>query len=195
MDNKIMMTGIGIVGVVLLIAIAIGIGAMLTYNSIQSLSLDADNQWGKVQTVYQERFDLIPRIVSSVNAQTNDEKEVIAKIANARAHYISGQSPQDKIGAAQELDRAVTSFFPIVLQENYPNLQFAEAFRDFRVIYEGQENRIRVERNRYNDAVTEYNKAIRTFPGSIFAGMFGFKEKTLFSAQTGAENAPEVNFN
>ncbi|MBI5228364.1 LemA family protein [Candidatus Micrarchaeota archaeon] len=183
-----------ILGVFALIGISIALFAIGMYNNLQNLSLEADNAWAKVQTTYQERFDLIPRIVQSVVAQTDAEKEVLKNIADARARYIGGTTTDQKVAAAQQLDRAVTTFFPIVLQENYPNIKFAEAFKDFRTVYEGQENRIRVERNRYNDAVTEYNKAIKTFPGNVFAGMFGFKEKQLFEAATGAEKAPDLDF-
>lgn len=193
MDNKILL--LGFLGIFFGLIFLVGLMAILSYNNIQNLNLEADNSWGKVQTVYQERFDLIPRIVQSVNAQTSAEKEIIKQISDARARYISGSTPDERAIASSDLDRTVRSAFPIVLAENYPNLQFASAFRDFRTVYEGQENRIRVERNRYNDAITEYNKAIKTFPGALFAGMMGFKERKLFEATTDAQNAPEINFN
>lgn len=193
MDNKILL--LGFLGIFFGLIFLVGLMAILSYNNIQNLNLEADNSWGKVQTVYQERFDLIPRIVQSVNAQTSAEKEIIKQISDARARYISGSTPDERASASSDLDRTVRSAFPIVLAENYPNLQFALAFRDFRTVYEGQENRIRVERNRYNDAITEYNKAIKTFPGALFAGMMGFKERKLFEATTDAQNAPEIKFN
>lgn len=193
MDNKILL--LGFLGIFFGLIFLVGLMAILSYNNIQNLNLEADNSWGKVQTVYQERFDLIPRIVQSVNAQTSAEKEIIKQISDARARYISGSTPDERAIASSDLDRTVRSAFPIVLAESDPNLQFASAFRDFRTVYEGQENRIRVERNRYNDAITEYNKAIKTFPGALFAGMMGFKERKLFEATTDAQNAPEINFN
>ena len=183
-----------IVGVIVGIIILLALFGIMMYNNIQSLNLGVDNAWAKVQTVYQERFDLIPRIVASVTAQTKEEKELLEHIADARTRYINGQGPDDKIAAANDLDKSLKTYFPIVLQENYPNVQFAQAFKDFRTVYEGQENRIRVERNRYNDAATGYNTAIKTFPGNVFAGMFGFKERRLFEATAGAENAPNVDF-
>ncbi len=164
------------------------------YNNIQSLNLEVDNAWAKVETVYQERFDLIPRIVQSVVAQTEAEKEVLKNLADARARYLGARNIDEKVAAAAEFDNHLSTVFPIVLQENYPNIKFAEAFRDFRITYEGQENRVRVERNRYNDATTDYNKAIKTFPGNFFASFFGFKERKLFEAATGAEKAPDLNF-
>lgn len=189
MDTK----WIGIIGILLVGAI-VALYAMMTYNAIQSLNLEADNAWSKVETAYQERFDMIPKIVQSVVAQTKEEKELIKNIADARAKYIGAKDVDEKVATAQELDSAINTVFPIVLQENYPNVKFADAFKDFRTIYEGQENRIRVERNRYNDAATEYNKYIKMFPGNLFAGMFGFKEKQLFKAAAGSEKAPELNF-
>lgn len=191
--NPLLIFGV-LVAIIGLFGACIGITAISTYNDIQNLNLAADSQWAKVQSVYQERFDLIPRIVQSVVAQTDAEKQVLNNIADARSRFISGRTSSDRAGAASELDRSLNSFFPIVLQENYPNVQFAEAFRDFRVVYEGQENRIRVERNRYNDAVKEYNLAIKTFPGNLFAGYFGFTEKPFFQATSGSEKAPELDF-
>ena len=183
-----------VVAIVGLFVGCIAITAISTYNDIQTLSIASDTQWAKVQTVYQERFDLIPRIVQSVVAQTDAEKQVLNNIADARSRFISGKTSESKAEASASLDRSLTSFFPIVLQENYPNVQFAQAFRDFRVVYEGQENRIRVERNRYNDAVRSYNQAIKTFPGNLFAGYFGFSEKTFFQADSGSEKAPDLDF-
>jgi LemA protein len=191
--NPLLILGI-IVVIVALFASCIGITAISTYNDIQNLNIAADTQWAKVETVYQERFDLIPRIVQSVVAQTDAEKQVLNNIADARSRFISGKTLESRTEASASLDRSLNSFFPIVLQENYPNVQFAQAFRDFRVVYEGQENRIRVERNRYNDAVKSYNQAIKTFPGNVFAGYFGFSEKPFFQSASGSEKAPELNF-
>ena len=167
---------------------------IMQYNSIQSLNLEVDNAWSKVETVYQERFDLIPRIVQSVVAQTEAETEILKNLADARARYLSARNTDEKVAASADFDNAISTVFPIVLQENYPNIKFAEAFKDFRTTYEGQENRVRVERNRYNDAVTEYNKVIKTFPGNFFASLFGFKERKLFEAAAGTEKAPDLDF-
>ena len=184
-----------IAGAIFGIIVLFGLWIFLTYNSIVGLKLETDNAWAKVQAVYQERFDLIPRIVASVNAQTQQEKDLLKHIADARTRYINGQTDDEKVAAANDLDNSIRAVFPVVLQENYPNVQFAQAFSDFRTVYEGQENRVRVERNRYNDAATEFNKAISFVPGNIVAGMFGFKPRELFKANAGAENAPDVNFN
>jgi LemA protein len=184
-----------VIAVLLVIILVISIALVSTYNNFVKLNTEADNKWAYVQTVYQERFDLIPRIVQSVTAQTKAEKEILEGIANARTNYMNAKTPDGQVAAAQQLDNVFLKLNALTLTENYPNVQFAQAFSDFRTIYEGQENRIRVERNRYNEAIKEYNVAVLTFPGNFMAGMFGFQKRTMFEAQQGAETAPDLNFN
>ena len=186
-----------VVAVILVILLGLGLYFVATYNSFVSLNEEVNTRWSFVETVYQERFDLIPRIVQSVNAQTKAEKEILESIAQARTRYFDARSRADvdgQVGAAEELDEVFLKINALALTENYPNVQFAQAFSEFRTIYEGQENRIRVERNRYNEAIKIYNVAVKSFPGNFLAGMFGFGPRMPFEAASGAEQAPDLTF-
>lgn|SRR3989338_7969812 len=189
--------GFVIAAIVIVFILGIALYFVATYNGFVNLNENVDTQWAKVETVYQERFDLIPRIVQSVTAQTQAEKEILDGIAQARKRYFDAREQGDtdeQIGASEQLDEVFLKVNALSLTENYPNVQFAQAFSEFRDIYSGQENRIRVERNRYNDAVREYNIAVKSFPGNFFAGMFGFESKKMFESNEGAEDAPDLNF-
>ncbi len=188
MENKmISLICIGIVAFFILIGI---IGTVMTYNNMTSLSQECDSQWSKVETVYQERMDLIPNIVATVSSEVKTETTLLSNLANARANYLNSKNTNDKVLAAQEVDR--TLFKVIALTENYPNLQFSKGYQELRIVLEGQENRVRVERNRFNDMVKQYNIEIKIFPNNMFAGTFGFKEKQYFKATAGAEIVPKV---
>ncbi len=163
-----------------------------SYNRLVSLNESADSQWAQVETQYQRRFDLIPRVVESVKGFANQEQSVFAKIAEARTRYSGAIKTEDKVRAANQVESALGRLLVVI--ENYPDLKSSELFRGLVVELEGAENRISVERKRYNDTVKEYNLSTKSFPSSLVASYFGFEDRSYFESTIGAENAPEVKF-
>jgi len=180
----------------LLVLIALVVVAVLWgfsgYNSLVTLNENADAQWAKVETQYQRRFDLIPNLVSSVKAVLNQEQAVFGEIAEARTRYAGATTVDQKAAAASQVESALGRLLVIV--ENYPQLQSAATVQDLMAQLEGTENRVAVERTRFNDTVREYNTSIKRFPRNILAALTGFNNRAYFEALSGAENAPTVNF-
>lgn len=174
-------------GVIVLIIIFWFIG---TYNGLVRAKIDIEGQWAQVETQYQRRFDLIPNLVASVKGIMGQEQEVFGKLADARSKYAGSTSVSEKASAATEVESALSRL--LVIMENYPELRSTETVTNLMTQLEGTENRISVERKRYNDSVTVYNKNLRVFPKSMVAGMFGFQPETFFEAQEGSETAPKV---
>jgi len=162
------------------------------YNSLVTLNENADAQWAKVETQYQRRFDLIPNLVASVRAVLNQEQAVFGEIAEARSRYTGASSPNEKAEAASDVESALARLLVIV--ENYPQLQSATTVRDLMTQLEGTENRVSVERTRYNDEIRSYNTAIKRFPRNLLAAVTGFGARAYFEAAPGTEQAPSVNF-
>lgn len=181
-----------VVGLIIFIIIICGLISLGNYNSIQSTSLEVENKWGQVQVQYQRRFDLVPNLVESVKGTMTQEKEIFTKLADARAKYSGATTVDDKAKAAGEYDSALSRL--LVITENYPELRSTDVVKDLMIQLEGTENRIAVERSRYNDKVTEYNKMVTTFPGVLYANIFGFKSKSLYDSQPLADIAPSVKF-
>jgi LemA protein len=189
MANK---TGLYIlVGVIAVVAIT-ALWFIGTYNSLVKLDEAANAQWANVESSYQRRFDLIPNLVETVKGAAEFEKGTYIAVTEARTKWLDAKSINEKIIAAGEVQSALARL--LVTVENYPQLKATQNFADLQAQLEGTENRINVERTRYNDAVKLYNQKIRFFPANIVAGMFGFEKKTLFESDTGAEEAPEVSF-
>lgn len=188
--NKTLGIVFGVIGGIILLAV---ISSWTAYNGMVSSSEAVDAQWKQVETQYQRRFDLIPNLVESVKGVMKQEKEVFGKLADARTKYGSASTPSDKAQAATQVEGALARL--LVVMENYPQLKSAETTQTLMAQLEGTENRIAVERKRYNDEAMNYNVRIKRFPGMIFARMFNFTEKKYFESQAGAENAPKVNFN
>ena len=162
------------------------------YNSLITMNERADAQWATVETQYQRRFDLIPNLVNSVKAVLTQEQTVFGELADARARYSGASSPNERASAATQVESALSRLLVIV--ENYPQLQSSQNVRDLMAQLEGTENRISVERTRFNDMIRDYNASIKRFPKNLLASMFGFNVRSYFEAVTGAENAPTVNF-
>ncbi|MBE9387917.1 LemA family protein [Vagococcus salmoninarum] len=179
---------LGIIGVVVVIGILFG----TTYNGLVSKEADVDAQWANVESKLQRRYDLIPNLVNSVKGSMKQEKEVFGNIADARAKMAGAKGPEEVSEASGELEGALSRL--LVVMENYPELKSNENVQTLMTQLEGTENRISVERDRYNEAVKSYNVAIRKFPKSIFASIGGFDKKEFFEADKGAEKAPDVNF-
>jgi LemA protein len=171
------------------------------YNSMVSKSQAVNAQWANVQSAYQRRADLIPNLVSTVKGEANFEQSTLTAVADARARATSMQIDPSKVTPDQlmqyqqaqgQLGMALGRLLSVT--ENYPNLQANQAFRELSAELAGTENRINVERNRFNEVVGDYNTYIKSIPQSFFAGSFGFTEKAFFQADPASSVAPKVNF-
>src|SRR6201981_745551 len=189
---------------VLFIVFVIGVFFWGTYNRLVGLQQRVDTQWAQVQTVYQRRADLIPNLVNTVAGAANFEKSTLTEVTNARASVgrvqldptkapTDAKQLEDFQAAQGQLSNALSRL--LVVAENYPQLRATQNFQELQAQLEGTENRISVERNNFNNAVQNYNIAVRSFPANMIAGMFGFSQRPFFAAQPGAEKAPTVNFN
>ena len=194
----------GLVVILIFFAFIVGLFFWGTYNRLVGLQQGVDTQWAQVQTVYQRRADLIPNLVNTVAGAANFEKSTLTEVTNARAsvgrvQLDPNKAPTDakqlqEFQAAQgQLSNALSRL--LVVAENYPQLKATENFQGLQAQLEGTENRISVERNKFNTVVQDYNVAVKRFPTNMIAGMFGFPPRPFFAAQQGAEKAPTVNFN
>jgi LemA protein len=194
--------GLGLLAIVVG-GLVLGIGA---YNRLINLSEGVESQWAQVENVYQRRADLIPNLVETVKATAKHERETLTAVieARSRAVQISGEhakSPPDDPRlfeqyqkAQDDLSNALSRLMVVV--EQYPNLQAPGAFRDLMTQLEGTENRIAVERMRFNETARDYNIELNRFPTVVVARFFGdrFKPKPYFEAQKGTESPPQVRF-
>ncbi|MCR4965808.1 MAG: LemA family protein [Bacteroidales bacterium] len=196
-----MKKGISIALVIAVIVILLIGAAVRPYNQMVSKEETCNQAWSNVENVYQRRMDLIPNLVATVKGAAEFEKSTLEAVINARAKATSVtlnsddlteeniakfQAVQDELGSA--LSRLLVSV------ERYPELTATQGFRDLQAQLEGIENRIAVERNKYNETVQVFNSYIRQFPNNIIAGICGFKSKGYFKASPGAENSPKVEF-
>lgn len=161
------------------------------YNTLVKGNIAVDAQWAQVESQYQRRFDLIPNLVNSVKGAMKQEQTVFDAIAQARTQYAGAQTADAKAAAASQVEGSLARL--LVVMENYPQLKSVDTVQSLIAELSGTENRIAVERMRYNDMVASYNVSVQTFPGSLIAKMFGFSSRTLFEAKEGAENPPTVN--
>jgi LemA protein len=164
----------------------------LTYNRIVGANEAVNTQWAQVETQYQRRFDLIPNLVNSVKGIMKQEQAVFTAIADARTQYSGATTIDQKARAAGVMESALGRL--LVITENYPELKSSEQVQTLLSQLEGTENRVSVERKRFNDDVRTYNLLVKTFPSSIFAGVFGFGQRQYFESVEGAEKAPTVDF-
>ncbi len=178
--------------IIVIIVVAIAAYWGTTYNKLVTANTAADAQWAQVETQYQRRFDLIPNLVESVKGVMNQEQAVFGAIADARTRYAGASTPNDKAAAASEVESAFARL--LVVMENYPQLQSSQNVMALQSQIEGTENRISVERGRYNDTVRGYNLLVSRFPSSLIAGMSGFGSRAYFEAAAGTEVAPQVKF-
>ncbi|MSR87689.1 MAG: LemA family protein [Candidatus Zambryskibacteria bacterium] len=180
-------------GLIALIAIVVVfvIWGFSGYNSLVTLNENVDAEWSKVETQYQRRFDLIPNLVNSVKGILTQEQTIFGDIADARTRYAGATTPNDKAAAASQVESTLGRL--LVIMENYPQLNSSANVADLMTQLEGTENRISVERIRFNDAIRAYNTTIKRFPKNLLAAVTGFSERAYFEAVTGAETAPSVN--
>ena len=172
-----------------------------SYNSMVSMEEGVTAQWSQVENVYQRRTDLIPNLVNTVKGYADFEKETLTQVIEARAKATQVTVDPNKLDAQsiqkfQEAQTGLSSALGrlMVVMEKYPDLKANQGFLDLQAQLEGTENRITVERMKFNESAQGYNTLIRKFPINIFAGMFGFEKKAYFEAEAGAEKAPTVQF-
>ena len=163
-----------------------------SYNTFVGQEEAIKAQWAQVENQLQRRNDLIPNLVETVKGTAAQEQTVFKAIADSRAKLAGAKSPDEKMQAANEQTSALSRLLVVV--ENYPDLKSNESFNRLMDELSGTENRIAVERMRYNEKVQEYNTARRSFPANITAGVFGFKEYPLFQAPESAKGVPKVDF-
>jgi LemA protein len=188
------MKGLIIAAVVIVLIMLLFLGQYIgVKNTLVTKNEAVKSAWSQVDVVLQRRADLIPNLVETVKGFAKQEQTVFGDIARARSALLSAGTPQDKIAANQQLDGALGRLLLIV--ENYPQLKSNENFLRLQDELAGTENRIAVERKRYNDTLQDYNTYIQKFPASLFAGMAGFKPNdAYFRASEGSREAPKVNF-
>lgn len=179
-----------IILLVVLVLIVLGVGSF--YNGLVKDREAIDGQWAQVETQYQRRFDLIPNLVETVKGIAKQEQTVFTAIADARTHYAGAKTVSEKVAAANEVESSLARLMVIV--ENYPELKSSQNFLALQSQIEGTENRISVERGRFNDLVKGYNARIKSFPGNLVAGVLGFSARDYFQSTTGAEVPPAVKF-
>jgi LemA protein len=198
---------LGCLGILVLVVLIVGGMSIGAYNSLVTLDQAVQAQWGQVQNVYQRRADLVPNLVETVKGAANFEKETFTQVTEARAkvgqvtnEVAAGKPPAsqqdlDKFQQAQaQLGGALSRLLVVV--EKYPELKATQNFRDLQAQLEGTENRIAVERMRFNESAQAFNTKRQSFPTVLIAGFFGsrFADKPYFKAQEGAETAPKVKF-
>jgi LemA protein len=194
-----------IVAVVVILIVGLGMYSYVknNYNNMVTLDENVTQKWAQVENVYQRRADLIPNLVEVVKGYASHERETLEAVVNARSK-VGGQinlGPEmlnnpEAFAQFQQSQGALTSALQrlMVVVERYPDLKADQRFADLQVQLEGTENRIAVERGRFNEAVQGFNTTIRVFPANIIAGFFGFGQKVYFQADAGAETVPEVKF-
>jgi len=187
---KILLAVVGFLG---LMALIIGGAYVSSRNEMVRKNEAIKQAWAQVDVVLQRRADLIPNLVATVKGYAQQEVKVFGDVANARAALLSARTPADKIAANGQLDGALGRLLAIV--ENYPNLKSNQNFLALQDELAGTENRIAVERRRYNEAIQDYNTYIGLFPNNIFAGWAGFQRNNdYFTASEGARQVPKVDF-
>ncbi len=201
---------LGCVGGLVLLLLIVGGYFVSVRNNLVGLDEQVNQQWAQVESQYQRRFDLIPNLVRTVQGAANFEKSTLEAVVNARARVGQVQAPSGPPGTAAALPNdpnAMQKFADaqaglssalsrlLVVVERYPDLKSNQNFLELQSQLEGTENRIAVERQRYNESAQLYNTAVRRFPASLVANMSGFKQKAYFKGVAGSQQAPQVDFN
>jgi LemA protein len=190
-----------VIGIIVIFALIVYSSIKNSYNKMVQMEQHVESQWSNVENVYQRRADLIPNLVNTVKGYAEHEQETLQKVIEARAKARSTNinannlSPE-KLQQFQQSQGALSSALSrlMVVVERYPNLKANENFKQLQAQLEGTENRISVERRKFNEAARSYNTYINQFPQKLYSNLFDFEEKAYFEAQEGAEEAPEVEF-
>lgn len=172
-------------------AVLVLLGFIFSYNGLVNKETRVDQATADLEVQLQRRFDLIPNLVSAVQGALTQERDILNNLADARSRYAGATAGADKLEAAGQVESALGRLLVVV--ENYPQLASLQNVRDLQVQLEGTENRVSQARRDYNEFATSFNRAIRAFPRSIIAGMFGFEKRTLYVAADGASEAPVVD--
>ena len=189
------------IGAVVLVVLAVAGWVMSTYNGLVTKQQAVEAQWAQVENVYQRRADLVPNLVATVKGYAKHEKQTLQDVTEARTKATQIHIDPSKLDEASlkqfqqaqgQLGNALSRL--LAVHEAYPDLKANENFKELQAQLEGTENRICVERNRFNEVAREYNVTVKRFPAVIIAGMFGFEPRPYFESQEGAEKAPEVKF-
>ena len=188
--------------ILIIIAVAVGLGLMSSYNGLVKAETEIDSVWANVESSYQRRADLIPNLVNTVKGQANFEQQTLTNVIEARAKATQtkidpSNLTEEQLNEFQQNQNQVGSALSrlLVSVEQYPQLKANEGFMNLQAQLEGTENRINVARNKFNEAARIYNEKVRQFPTKLAAMIFGFKAKPYFKSAAGSENAPTVNFN
>ena len=187
--TKTVLIGLGVVLALIVGVVMWGIGQ---YNHVIALDEQVKAQWAQVENQLKRRFDLIPNLVATTKGYAKHEKEIFENIANARTKYFKADSMNEKVEAAGDFERALSRL--LMLQERYPDLKANESFLKLQDALEGTENRIAVERKRYNDAVRRLNTYRRSFVGRFIAAMAGVEAAKYFEIPEQEKAAPKVSF-
>ena len=179
-------------GIIVVIVFIVGSSLVGMYNRLVVQDENCNKAWANVETVLQRRFDLIPNLVNTVKGYASHEKELLEEVTRLRSQWGEAKTQNQKAETGSQLEGALGRL--MVVMENYPDLKANQNFIALQDELAGTENRISVERQRYNEAVQSFNTAIRTVPNVFVARIMGLQPKTPFEAQLGAEKAPEVKF-
>jgi LemA protein len=185
-------TLLAVFGAIAIIVLLFGGWFLITYNGLVAAEEGVDAQWAQVESQYQRRADLIPNLVETVKGFAAQEKEIFIEVTKYRSQWSEATTQEEKIEAAKGMDSALARLLVVV--ENYPQLKSNENFLALQAQLEGTENRVAVERMRYNEKVRDYNTRTKRMPTVFIANIFGFDSKLYFKAEEGAEDVPEVKF-
>ncbi|MDQ0508986.1 LemA family [Aedoeadaptatus ivorii] len=175
---------------VILVLIAVLFGS--TYNKFQVMDENVDQAWAQVENTMQRRADLIPNLVETVKGYAKHEEDVFTKVTEARSAVQRAETPKEYAAADAQMNEAIRNIN--VVAEAYPELKANEGFQNLQAELAGTENRIAVERKRYNESVGDYNRAVKRFPTNLVAGILGFHEREYFQLAAGADQVPQVKF-
>jgi LemA protein len=191
---KFVLLGLGVVILLLgTVAVVLIVEFISVGNHLVALHEDVHSAWGQVETVLQRRYDLIPNLVNTVKGYATHERELLEEVTRLRSQWGNAQTREEKVQAAGQLEGSLARL--LVVAERYPDLKANANFRDLQYELAGTENRITVERQRYNEAARAYNTAVRQFPGSLVAAWRGLApDASYFEAATSAKEAPKVDF-
>jgi LemA protein len=200
--TKGLMTGLGCLAIIVIAVVIIGFSAWGTYNGLVAEQQTVESKWAQVENVYQRRADLIPNLVATVKGYAAHESQTLEAVTASRAQVGSMRATPDILNNPAEFQKfqqaqaGLTSALSrlMVVVERYPDLKANQNFLELQSQLEGTENRITVERMRFNEAAQTYNIKVMQFPGNIFARLFGFQKKAYFQSAPGSEKAPVVDF-
>lgn len=178
--------------IVLVVVLILSFSLTSSYNSFVSLDEKTTGQWSQVENQLQRRFDLVPNLVATVKGVAGQEQKVFGDIAEARTRYSGATNTNDKALYASQYESALSRL--LVIAENYPTLKSSDSYNSLMVQLEGTENRIAVERMKYNDLVRDFNVKVKRFPSNIVSKIFGFDQKEYFEVSEQAKQVPKVDF-